>query len=254
MNFYAFPPVAAVLDGAYHLLSFLSTLLTPLFPVASSAAAIVLITLLVRAALIPVGVSQARAQENRRRIAPKLAALRKRWAKNPERLQKEMMALYREEKTSPFAGILPTLIQIPVISTVYGLFIHPDINGHANDLLQHTVFGVPLGSSLASMLGGPAADPSHAIVFVVLLALIAAGATLTRRLLAPVPADLPADPSAAVVPGSAAIAKVLSYTPYVTVVIGAFVPLAATLYLTVTTTWTLVERTVLRRRMTSSMP
>jgi YidC/Oxa1 family membrane protein insertase len=254
MNFYAFPPIAAVLDGAYHVLSLLSTLLTPLFPVASSAAAIVLITLLVRAALIPVGASQARAQENRRRLAPKLAALRKRWAKNPERLQKEMMALYREEKTSPFAGILPTLIQIPVISTVYGLFVHPDINGHANDLLQHTVFGVPLGSSLVAELGGSSADLSHTLVFAALLLVIAAVATLTRRLLAPIPVDLPADPSTPAVPGSAAIAKVLSYMPYITVVIGAFVPLAATLYLAVSTAWTLVERTVLRRRMTSSMP
>jgi YidC/Oxa1 family membrane protein insertase len=44
------------------------------------------------------------------------------------------------------------------------------------------------------------------------------------------------------------MARILSWAPYLTVVFAAFVPLAATLYLAVTTTWTQVERAILRRR------
>ena len=53
-------------------------LLEPFAGVASAAAAIVLVTLLVRAALIPVGVSQAKAERTRARLAPRIAELRRR--------------------------------------------------------------------------------------------------------------------------------------------------------------------------------
>ena len=44
------------------------------------------------------------------------------------------------------------------------------------------------------------------------------------------------------------VAAVLSWAPFITVVFAGFVPLAAALYLTVTTAWTLVERALLRKR------
>ena len=75
MDLYAFPPIAALLDGAYAVLMALAALLEPVIGIASAAAAVVLVTLLVRAALIPVGVSQAKAEQTRARLAPKLAAL-----------------------------------------------------------------------------------------------------------------------------------------------------------------------------------
>jgi YidC/Oxa1 family membrane protein insertase len=44
------------------------------------------------------------------------------------------------------------------------------------------------------------------------------------------------------------VAGALSWTPFITVVFAGFVPLAAVLYLAVTTAWTLVERALLRKR------
>ena len=61
MDLYALPPIAALLDGAHALLMGLAALLEPLVGAGSAAAAVVLVTVLVRAALIPVGVSQAMA-------------------------------------------------------------------------------------------------------------------------------------------------------------------------------------------------
>ncbi|MET0811596.1 MAG: membrane protein insertase YidC [Microbacterium sp.] len=241
MDFFAFPPLAFLLDLAYSGLLGLSTLLSPL-TAASASLAIVLVTLLVRAALVPAGISQARAEQTRARLAPRLRDIQKRWGKNPERLQREMMQLYRDENTSPFAGLLPILIQAPIIGLLYAIFLHPVIAGHPNELLTETLLGVPLGSSLAGAVAAGATDAATLAVFAVLVLLIAAVGEVTRRLLRPEPAP-PVEGS----PLPAIPVGLLGVLQFATAVVAIFVPLAAGLYLLVTVTWTLGQRLVLRR-------
>jgi YidC/Oxa1 family membrane protein insertase len=249
MNLFTFGPIAAVLDAAYALVAQLALLLEPIFPAAAFAAAIVVITLLVRAALVPVGISQARAEATRRRLAPRISQLRHKHAKNPERMQRELMALYAEEKTSPFAGFLPMLIQLPIVSIVYGLFTQLQVNGHPNGLLDHTLFEVPLATSLVSALGN-GLQLEQLLVFGTLIAAIGVVATLSRRFLAPIPLPAtPGDSAAPTVPGAESLTRILSFLPYLTVLFAAFVPLAAAIYLALTTIWSFVERLILRRRM-----
>jgi YidC/Oxa1 family membrane protein insertase len=238
VDFYSFAPIAAVLDTAYNAVTAFSSLLAPLVGTASAAVAIILITLLVRTALIPVGISQVRAEFTRKRLAPKLQELQRRYKKNPELLQRKTMELYTAEKASPLAGCLPTLLQAPVLSTVYGLFILGSINGHANGLLIERFFMVPLGASLVSGPGWPGV-----LVFVGVLLVIAVVAWLSRRTaLRNAPAMTDATP-----PALQNLAGPLSWLPFITVVFAAIVPLAAALYLAVTTAWTLSERIILRR-------
>jgi YidC/Oxa1 family membrane protein insertase len=242
MNLYDWPPIAALLHAASSAFTWLADLLIPLAGPSATALAIVVVTLLLRALLIPVARSQVRAEAGRRRIAPRLAELRRRFAKNPERLQRETLALYAAEKVSPIAGFLPTLAQAPVVALVYGLFTHPVIAGHANALLAQHLVGVPLAASLVSVLG--AASLGSLLLFGGLLAAIAAAALIGRRenrrwALPPEPATGTA--------GMAGLASVLSWLPLVTVAVAAFVPLAAALYLAVTTIWTQAERAILRR-------
>jgi len=235
MNIYAFAPVAVVLDAAYGLLQFLSSALVPVAAANAAALAIVTLTILVRLVLIPVALSQARAQHTRERLAPRLGELRRLHAQDPERLRRETMGLYSSEGASPLAGCLPLLMQAPVLGVVYGLFVLPTINGHANDLLTHSLFGSPLGSSFAAAVfdGG---SPTSIVITAAVVAVIGAIVLLSRH------ANL-AHPAA---PQATAL-RVLSWMPLVTVVFAAFVPLAASVYLAVTTTWTLIERTVLKR-------
>ncbi|NKF33220.1 YidC/Oxa1 family membrane protein insertase, partial [Pseudomonas sp. BGM005] len=89
----------------------------------------------------------------------------RRHKKNPERLQKEMLELYRRENTSPFAGMLPVLAQAPVVGLLYTLFLRPEIAGHPNDLLTHDLFGAPLGTSFVSAVFGGTASPATLLVF-----------------------------------------------------------------------------------------
>ncbi|MCS5730897.1 YidC/Oxa1 family membrane protein insertase [Herbiconiux moechotypicola] len=253
MNIYDFGPIAAALDGASTVVTALTAWLTPWAGLNAAALAVVLVTIGVRLALVPVGVSQMRAQRMRVRLAPRLVELQKRHRRDPERLQRETMALYAEEKASPLAGCLPLLLQAPVLSLVYGLFVLPVIAGHPNALLGETLFGAPLGTSFVNAVVG-GGDLPGVIAGIVLLALLTAVALLSRRLsmrLAPPAAAAPAPaPAASGLAGApalptASLTRALSWAPLITVVFAAFVPLAASLYLAVTTSWTLAERTVL---------
>ena len=170
MDLYAFPPIAAILDAASTLLMGLTALLEPFAGSAAAAASVVLITLLVRAVLVPAGIAQARAEQTRSRLAPRLRELQRHHKRDPERLQRETMRLYADEKASPFAGCLPMLAQAPVVAIVYALFLHTSIAGHANALLTEQLFGVPLG---ASLLGSVAAGPVTAATFGVFAAVVA---------------------------------------------------------------------------------
>jgi YidC/Oxa1 family membrane protein insertase len=245
VDLYSFAPIAAVLDGAHFVVTSLIALLEPVTGAASAALAIVLITALVRASLIPASRATVRGEVQRRRLAPRIAELRKRYAKNPEMLQRKTMELYSSEKVSPFAGCLPALIQAPVLSILYGLFVLAAINGHANSLLTESVFGVPLGTSLVSLITGGAAVGQLA-VFVVLLVAIGLVAWLSRRA-----TQRYLGAADEVAPGMRSVMSVMSWMPFLTVIFAAIVPLAATLYLAVSTTWTLVERQLLRRALDS---
>ncbi|KAA0962633.1 YidC/Oxa1 family membrane protein insertase [Microbacterium sp. ANT_H45B] len=248
MDIFAFPPLTLLLDAAYGALAGLSSAVEPVAGASAAALAVVLVTLLVRALLIPVGFSQARAEQTRARLAPRLRELQRRHKKNPERLQKEMLELYRSENTSPFAGMLPVLAQAPVVGILYTLFLRPEIAGHPNDLLTHDLFGAPLGTSLVSAVFSGSASPSTLLVFGALIVVMIGVAEISRRVFRPTPmeGDSPLN--------SPTMMRVTGALHYLTAVFAAFVPLAAALYLTVTVIWTLVQRVLLRRRYPLPLP
>ncbi len=243
MDLFALPPLAALLDAVYAAMMWLTDILQPLAGDAAAAAAIVLLTLAVRAALIPVGISQARAEQTRARLAPRLRAIQKRYKNDRERQQREILKLYADENASPFAGFLPVLAQAPVVGLIYALFLHGTIAGHANGLLSEQLAGVPLGTSVLGSLG--AADPATWVVFGILIAIVCAVAETTRRAFRPPAAPAGAENSPLT---SAGAQRVMGLLQYVTAVVLMFVPLAAALYVTVTVAWTLVQRLILRRR------
>lgn len=238
MDFFSWPPIAAVIDAAYGFVTALSASVEPFAGSASGVVAIVVLTIVVRALLIPVGVSQVRAEYTRRRLAPALAELQRRHGSDRELLARKTMELYRSERTSPFAGMLPLLAQVPVISLVYAIFTHATIGGHSNALLGEHVLGPPLGTSFVGLTGSASVWPAF-WVYIAVLALIAAVTTVSRRVLA-----MP-QPEGGTAPSGAL--RALSFLPYVTVVFAAFVPLAAAVYILTSTAWTVVERATLRR-------
>jgi YidC/Oxa1 family membrane protein insertase len=267
--------------AAYHLVFALTHLLTPVAGGLAAAGAIVLFTAAVRLLISPLSFRALRGQAAMTRLAPQVQALRTRYVRQPERFSRELTSLYKRERTSPFAGILPLLAQWPFLSVMYLLFRSATVNGAQNQLLSDGLFGVPLG---AHWLSGTGLLSVHGMIFLVIFAILAALCWLSARLAnraapaaAAPAADTPAkrregqvaahparagqsrrtgeapaartspDPAEAVADSKAAgfLTRVL---PYVTVVIAAFAPLAAAIYLLTTVAWTLAERRVFLHR------
>ncbi|KPG88470.1 membrane protein insertase YidC [Frigoribacterium sp. RIT-PI-h] len=247
MDLSTFPPIAVVLGGLQSLVTTLGVLVDPVVGASASAVGIVLLALLVRLVLVPVGVSQVRAELARRRLAPAIADLTRRITA-PEARSKALMALYATEKVSPLAGCLPTLAQAPVLTAVYSLFAHSEIAGHANTLLTHTLGGAALGANLFVTLGTGLAAVWPYLVLLVLLAIVV---ELSRRATVRFTGSA-AGPTVGQGQGQGqealpGMAGVLRWLPFVSVLFAAFAPLAAALYLVTSAAWTLGERAVLRR-------
>ncbi|MFF0299665.1 YidC/Oxa1 family membrane protein insertase [Streptomyces sp. NPDC004562] len=227
----------------------LADLLTPLFGATAAAAAIVLFTALVRLLVHPLSRAAARGQKARQELQPKLAELRKKHGRDPERLQRAVMELHREEKVSPLAGCLPGLFQLPAFFLLYHLFSNTTIGGHANELLSHQLFAAPLGDRWADALGDGGALGPAGLVYLVLFLLVAGVAAFnyrrTKRMMAANPVAPAADGQA--VPGMGAMSRVMPFMSFLTLFTVAVVPLAAALYVVTSTTWSAVERAALYR-------
>jgi YidC/Oxa1 family membrane protein insertase len=231
--------------AAYHLVFALTHLLTPVAGGLAAAAAIVLFTAAVRLLISPLSLRALRGQAAMARLAPQVQALRTRYGAQPQRFQRELTALYKREGTGPFASILPLLAQWPFLSVMYLLFRSATVAGAQNQLLSDGLFGVPLG---AHWLSGAGLLSVHDVLFLAVFAILAAVCWLTARLAkraAPAARTSP-DPAEALANGKAA-GLLTRLFPYVTVVIAAFAPLAAAIYLLTTVAWTLAERRLFLR-------
>src|SRR6516165_11572751 len=182
-------------DAAYHVVSGLAGLLTPLAGGLATAGAIAGFTVAIRLLLLPLSYRAMRGMAAQARIAPRVQALQKQHAGQPDRLQRELAALYRSEGTSVFAGCLPALAQWPVLSVLYLLFRSPRIAGAPNALLSHGLFGAPLGSH---WLGGAGPLSAQGAVFAGLFLLLAGVGWLSARLAHRIgtPAARPGKPAA----------------------------------------------------------
>jgi len=231
-------------DAAYHLVAGFTGILTPVLGGAAAVTAIIAFTVAVRLIVMPLSFRGLRAQAIAARLNPQVLALRQRHAKQPERLQAEMSALYRREGTTMFASVTPLLLQWPLLSVMYLLFRSPQVAGKPNTLLAHDLLGVPLGTHWLSGAGPASAQGA---VFAGVLALLAVLCWLSTRLaqrMAPRPQT--AQPH----PGTGGLMKVLSY---LTVVFAAFAPLAAGIYLLTSMGWSLAERRLYLRRSTEKV-
>jgi YidC/Oxa1 family membrane protein insertase len=225
--------------GAYHLVLALSNLLAPLLGAASTVAAIIGFTILVRLLLHPLSRAALRGERARAVLTPQVNSLREKHKRDPQRLNEELAKLYRESDTSMFAGCLPVLLQAPFLSVMYRLFESTAISGKPNDLLSHSLFGATLNQHWLPVMQGAVHFAPTGLVFLALFALLATVATYTahwQNTRIATNQDAP-------MPGG----RLLRVLPYGTILIAAFLPLAAGIYLLTTNAWTAAERTWLRR-------
>ncbi|GAB2643296.1 YidC/Oxa1 family membrane protein insertase [Kribbella swartbergensis] len=219
----------APVAGAYHLITSLVTAIEPLTGTYAAVLAIVLCTLAVRLVLLPLSIRAHHGLRARAALMPELKAITERHRDNPERLQREVAKLQAESGTTLFAGFLPTLAQLPFFWLMYTLFSRAVVAGESNQLISGSLLGAPLGQHWPILTGTPA--------FLALAVLLAVVAWFSARLqLRQLDETAPA-----------LTRQLAQLLPFGTLATAAFVPLAAGLYLLTTTTWTLVERSILQR-------
>jgi YidC/Oxa1 family membrane protein insertase len=83
--------------------------------------AIILLTIVVRILLFYPSLKSATAMEEMKKLQPQLTALREKYKKDPQRMNQEMMKLYKEHKVNPVGGCLPMLLQLPFFVALYNV-------------------------------------------------------------------------------------------------------------------------------------
>ncbi len=98
------------------------TVLSPIFGEANGwswVLSIMGLVVVIRILLIPLFVKQIKAQRNLQIIQPQIKEIQKKYAGDKERQSQEMMALYRETGTNPFASCLPLILQMPIFFALF---------------------------------------------------------------------------------------------------------------------------------------
>jgi len=80
---------------------------------------IIFLTILVRAALLPLTFKQFHSMQRMAHLQPEMKKLQEKFKGDKERMNQEMMKFYRENKVNPFASCLPMLAQFPVFIALY---------------------------------------------------------------------------------------------------------------------------------------
>jgi YidC/Oxa1 family membrane protein insertase len=91
--------------------------------------AIIVMTIIIRLLLAPLQqfqlITQRKTYAEQRKLAPEVAELRKKYKKDPQRLNTEMMKLYQEHGVNPLGGMigcLPLIVQIPILTALFYVF------------------------------------------------------------------------------------------------------------------------------------
>ncbi|MBP0482307.1 membrane protein insertase YidC [Sagittula salina] len=156
--------------------------------------AIIALTVLLKALLFPLAYKSYASMAKMKELQPEMEQLKERAGDDREKLQKEMMALYKEKKVNPAAGCLPILLQIPIFFSLYKVIFvtlelrHADFFGPFRDL------SAPDPTSIFNFFGLlPWASPEPgsilALIFIGILPLLLGVSMWLQQKLNPAPAD-----------------------------------------------------------------
>jgi YidC/Oxa1 family membrane protein insertase len=200
------------------------------------------LTLVIRAALIPLFVKQIKSSRNMQLLQPKVKELQKKYGHDRERLAQETMALYKETGTNPFASCLPILLQMPIFLALFRLIDNAskgNVKGvlteeQVNQLQNATIFGAKISASFTNADG----VINVKILAAVLVLAMTATTFLTQRQL--MSKNMPAD---AMTGQYAQQQKMLLYVlPVVFAVGGIAFPIGVLFYWTTSNLWTMGQQ------------
>ncbi|HYF80331.1 MAG TPA: YidC/Oxa1 family membrane protein insertase [Symbiobacteriaceae bacterium] len=83
--------------------------------------AIIALTLVVRVVILPLTVYQMKSMKRMQEVQPLMKEIQEKYKDQPEKMNQEMMQLYRDQKVNPFSGCLPLLIQMPFLYAIFAV-------------------------------------------------------------------------------------------------------------------------------------
>lgn len=209
---------------------------------ASWALSIVGLTLVIRAALIPLFVKQIKSSRNMQLLQPRVRELQAKYKHDRERLAQETMKLYKDSGTNPFASCLPILLQMPIFLALFRL-LDQAARGNTRGVLtqeQADQFGNAemFGANISDTFIRAAGDVNVMVLAAVLVLSMTATTFLTQRQL--MSKNMPAD---ALTGPYAQQQKMLLYVlPVVFAVGGVAFPIGVLLYWTTSNLWTMGQQ------------
>ena len=222
----------------YHVLKFFQDVTEPVLGSQSYWFAIVLLTIAVRVLLVPLTVKQVRSTRVMQELAPEIKKLQAKHKSDRQKLNEEMMALYKERGFNPMAGCWPLLAQMPFFFALYRVIYSSRVAGEPNILLGKTFFGVPLeqhwlqlpdwGARLGSITG---------LTIIGLVAVMAVTTYVSQR-------QLMSKQTAEVNPQQQTLMKIMPFTFFI---FGVNVPLAVIIYWVTTNFWSVGQQYVMLR-------
>ena len=93
--------------------------------VANYGIAIIIFTVIIKMILIPLNIRSQKAMKKQQKIQPVIMELQKKYANDQEKLQREMLKIYKENNISMTGGCLPMLIQMPILIGLYQVIQRP---------------------------------------------------------------------------------------------------------------------------------
>jgi YidC/Oxa1 family membrane protein insertase len=127
---------------------------------------IIIISVVAKLAFYPLTRSSIRSMRALQHLQPKMDELRTKYKKDPQRMQKEMMALYKEYKVNPMGGCWPILIQMPVFIALYAVL------ANCIELRQAPFFGWINDLSTPDVLFRVGTFPIHVLPVIMFLTTI----------------------------------------------------------------------------------
>jgi YidC/Oxa1 family membrane protein insertase len=149
--------------------------------------AIIGLTVVVRAVMVPLTVSQFRSMQRMQALAPEIKALQEKYKEDKQRQQQELMKFYQENKVNPFASCLPLVLQLPVFISLFYMLrtdLKLDICGQALREHFHVLHNSQISTSqLQSITCNQVAPHSAKFLFIPDITAKATGAVLIVLLL-----------------------------------------------------------------------
>jgi YidC/Oxa1 family membrane protein insertase len=108
--------------------------------VPSYGVSIILLTLVVRLLLLPLGIKQIRSMHNMQTLQPKIKAVQTKYKGNRQKAQEEVMKLYKETGVNPLSGCWPVLLQFPILIAMYAVLRPPVVSAESNHTGQMVTY------------------------------------------------------------------------------------------------------------------